>query len=145
MNMHGIESRELIIEVTERALIEADWTLKQLQQLDDLGLRIAVDDFGLGYSSLTYLKRFPFSILKIDKSFVAGVTHVQADQAIVRSILSLAKDLDINVVAEGVETEEQLDYLRNEGCSYVQGYHLHPPLAPSEVVSLVRSTAALNA
>ena len=114
--------------------------MDQMRALHAIGLRMAIDDFGLGYSSLSYLKRFPFSILKIDKSFVTGITIV-ADQAIVRSVLGLAKELKMAVVAEGVETQDQLDYLRELGCDFVQGYYLHRPLDAATVTELLTQPA----
>ena len=140
IDRYKLEPERLAFEVTERALIDTDETVNHLSALRSLGMQLAVDDFGLGYSSLTYLKRFPFTVMKIDQSFVAGVTHDPSDQAIVRSLLTLAKDLGIAVVAEGVETPEQLEYLREMGCDYVQGYHIHRPLLPDGVVELVMGT-----
>jgi EAL domain-containing protein (putative c-di-GMP-specific phosphodiesterase class I) len=98
---------------------------------------MAIDDFGLGYSSLSYLKRFPFSVLKIDRSFVDGLAATATDQAIVRSVLGLAADLSIAVVAEGVENDEQLEFLHANGCHIVQGFHLYPPLTADNIPPLV--------
>jgi diguanylate cyclase (GGDEF)-like protein len=134
---HGIKTEDIVFEITERALVDPEQTLDPMVRLRTYGLRFAIDDFGLGYSSLAYLKQFPFSILKMDRSFVAGVTHLETDQAIVRSVLTLAKDLSIPVVAEGVETQAQLDQLKAMGCQFVQGYLLYRPLAAEQIESLV--------
>lgn len=141
MQSHGVAANDIAFEITERALIDTGGAMDQMRALHALGLRMAIDDFGLGYSSLSYLKRFPFSILKIDKSFVTGITESPADQAIVRSVLGLAKELEMAVVAEGVETQEQLDYLRELGCEYVQGYYLHRPLDAATVTELLTQPA----
>jgi diguanylate cyclase (GGDEF)-like protein len=144
LDRYGVNGHNIAIEVTERALVDPATTLDQMERLRELGVRMIIDDFGLGYSSLAYLKQFPFSILKVDKSFIAGVTHVEADQAIVRSVLALARDLKIPVVAEGVENEDQLRYLQELGCQYMQGYHLHRPVAAAAIPALI-APAALSA
>ncbi len=135
---HKIHPNDIVFEITESVLMRDNQaTLVQMKRLNRLGVRMAIDDFGLGYSSLSYLKRFPFSVLKIDRSFVDGIAATATDQAIVRSVLGLASDLNIAVVAEGVENEEQLEYLHANGCNIVQGFHLYPPLPAGDVPALV--------
>ena len=139
---HGVHPSDIVFEVTESVLMRDNHaTIAQMKRLRGLGVRMAIDDFGLGYSSLSYLKRFPFSILKIDRSFVDGIAATATDQAIVRSVLGLASDLGIAVVAEGIENEEQLEYLHANGCDIVQGFYLYPPLPAESIAGLVGQIA----
>ncbi len=119
----------LELELTESILVhDADDALLRLQALADLGVRLSIDDFGTGYSSLAYLKRFPIGTLKIDRSFVSGLPSDERDVGIVRAVLQMARALGKLVVAEGVETEAQRDFLRAEGCQIVQGWLYSPAL-----------------
>jgi len=141
INETGINANQLEIELTEGVLIyDVDDTLKKLQTLKELGVRIAVDDFGTGYSSLSYLKRFPLNVLKIDKSFIDTVTTDSSDSVIVQTIIMLAKGLEISVIAEGVETEQQLDFLRLRECDTFQGYFCSPPVPNTAFLALLDST-----
>ncbi len=125
----GVDPRRLCLEMTERVLIDADESVvSDLRSLTAQGVQIALDDFGTGYASLSYLQRFPVSTLKIDRSFVTGVGVTATDTAIVASIVALAKALDLDVVAEGVETAEQLAQLRSHHCAKAQGFFFAPPL-----------------
>ena len=110
-----------------------------------LGVSLAVDDFGTGYASLDYLRRFAFDEIKIDRSFVAGLGRDKTDTAVTSSIIALGRSLDLTVVAEGVETQDQYDQLRNLGCSKGQGYLMHRPAAPEAIGDLLRAHAALAA
>jgi diguanylate cyclase (GGDEF)-like protein/PAS domain S-box-containing protein len=131
----GIDPQRLVLEVTESALMgDAEAALAVVNELKSLGLRIAIDDFGIGYSSLLYLKRFPVDIVKIDKSFVAGLGRERADLAIVRSVIELALAFGIDAVAEGIETREQLSILQNLGCAFGQGW-LWSPAVPAPLLS----------
>ena len=128
----GIAPTALVLEVTESALMDdAEAALRVVNELKSLGVRIAIDDFGTGYSSLLYLKKFPVDLLKIDRSFVAGLGHDQDDKAIVRSVIDLAHALGIHTVAEGIETREQLKILTDLGCTLGQGYLWSPAVAPA--------------
>jgi EAL domain-containing protein (putative c-di-GMP-specific phosphodiesterase class I) len=119
----AIEPRMLIIELTESMLMgSADGVLRSLAQLRSLGVAISLDDFGTGWSSLAYLKRMPIDELKIDRSFVAGLPDDAGDAAIVRSVITLASSLGLRVVAEGVETQAQADWLAESGCALLQGW-----------------------
>jgi EAL domain-containing protein (putative c-di-GMP-specific phosphodiesterase class I) len=125
----GLDSQYLQIEITESALVEnSDATFTTLQALHESGVRIAIDDFGSGYSSLTYLKEFPLDILKLDNSFIKGISTSTDDAAIVEAIIGLGHSLRLKVVAEGVETEEQLSFLRDRGCDEMQGFIFSSPL-----------------
>jgi len=104
-----------------------------LEELTGLGIRLSVDDFGTGFSSLAYLKRLPVSAIKIDRSFVMEMDHDASDRAIVRSTVDLARHLGMEVVAEGVESTDALDELRELGCHLAQGYAISPPLAAAEL------------
>ena len=119
----------VMLEITERAFMDPSSSLDTLLELKALGLCIAVDDFGTGYSSLSYLERLPIDMLKIDKSFVWGIEKSSAKEAIVRTIITLAHNLGVSVIAEGVETDAQKRWLRAEGCDLAQGYLLGKPQA----------------
>ncbi|MFM7060447.1 MAG: EAL domain-containing protein [Actinomycetes bacterium] len=128
----GIAPRQLCIEVTEGTLM-ANGSAEILQCLHELGVSVAIDDFGTGYSSLYYLKRFPVDVVKIDRSFVDGLGTDADDEAIVTAVLSLGHALGLRVVAEGVETEAQLDRLVGLGCDAAQGYLMSRPVPADEV------------
>ena len=124
----------LELEITESVLMQGDKVSTfNLMALDKLGVRLAIDDFGTGYSSLSYLKRFPIKTLKIDRAFIRDVTHDQDDTAIVTAIIAMAHSLKMEVVAEGVETKQQLDFLRRLDCDVVQGYLISRPLPVTEI------------
>jgi EAL domain-containing protein (putative c-di-GMP-specific phosphodiesterase class I) len=128
----------LIIEITESVLLEdRPATKDQLRELTALGLRLSMDDFGTGYSSLSYLKRFPLHALKIDRSFVRDLTTSADDAAITRAIIAMSHSLGLKVVAEGVETAEQLEFLRREECEYAQGFFFSRPRPPEEIAGLL--------
>jgi diguanylate cyclase (GGDEF)-like protein/PAS domain S-box-containing protein len=125
----GVDPRQLCLEMTERMLIDADDSVvDDLRRLTAEGVQIALDDFGTGYASLSYLQRFPVSTLKIDRSFVEGMGVTATDTAIVASVVALAQALDLDVIAEGVETEGQLDQLRSQHCAKAQGFFFAPAL-----------------
>jgi diguanylate cyclase (GGDEF)-like protein len=133
----GIAASRLEVEITETVFLENNAnTISILHQLRELGVRIVMDDFGTGYSSLGYLRSFPFDKLKIDRTFVEGLGKSEDSLAIVRAVLMLAKSLRIGVVAEGVETAEQLRILRREECNEFQGYYLSRP-EPAQKIDLV--------
>jgi EAL domain-containing protein (putative c-di-GMP-specific phosphodiesterase class I) len=113
----------------------ADQVIANLAALRDMGVTIAVDDFGSGFSSLAYLKRLPIHRLKIDKSFVDQLTQEASDDAIARAIIALGHGLGLEVIAEGVETEAQAEFLRREGCAEAQGYLFGRPVSAAELVA----------
>ena len=133
----GVDPRLLEVEITETTLMHnTEETLSILGQLHALGIKISVDDFGTGYSSLAYLKRFPVDLLKIDRSFVHDLVVDADDAIIVSAIIGLARSLQLRVVAEGVETPEQVDFLKRRGCDEVQGFLFSKPLPPGQIESL---------
>lgn len=130
----GLDGTSLTIELTESVMMEnVEATISTLQQLKDLGIKISIDDFGTGYSSLSYLKRLPIDTLKIDRSFVRDIPSDSDDMAIAMLIISMAHNLDLSVVAEGVETEEQATFLRSRNCDIMQGYVVSKPMPAGEV------------
>ena len=126
---NNLPGSALELELTESILVhDADEALQRLSQLSQLGLRLAIDDFGIGYSSMSYLKRFPIERLKIDRSFIQGLPHDASDVGIVRAIVQLSHALGMRVVAEGVESEPQRAFLAEAGCHQFQGYLYAPAL-----------------
>jgi EAL domain-containing protein (putative c-di-GMP-specific phosphodiesterase class I) len=129
----------LEVELTESAVMhDADDAVRQLAEIKALGVRVSIDDFGTGYSSLSRLRRTPVDKLKIDRSFVAELVDDPNDAAIARAIISLGHSLGLKVVSEGVETQEQLDYLRAEGCDGVQGYFFSKAVPPEQAARLLK-------
>lgn len=130
--------KNLQIEITESIAFNEDYNiLKRLKDIRNLGISVSIDDFGKGYSSLNRLKTFSIDLLKIDMDFVHGITsQSQKDRAIIKSIIQVAKNLNVKVLAEGVETEEQFTFLRDNGCDIVQGYYFYKPMPASEIEKL---------
>ncbi|HEY8183694.1 MAG TPA: EAL domain-containing protein [Thermoanaerobaculia bacterium] len=125
-----LESKALDIEITEgTAMANAEATIETLHELRELGCSISIDDFGTGYSSLSYLKRFPITCVKVDGAFVRDLTRNEGDAAIVSAVIGIARSLKLRVIAEGVETEEQLNFLRRRRCDAAQGYYFSRPIA----------------
>mgnify|MGYP003625127656 CR=1 FL=1 len=131
---HDYPAKLFALELTESILIDdVNETLNILNSMRDLGITLAIDDFGTGYSSLSYLKQFPIDILKIDQSFIRDITTDASDKAIVSAIIAMAQQLDIDVLAEGVETLEHQAFLQSQGCDYVQGYLYCRPIPADEL------------
>ncbi|MGB7892219.1 MAG: EAL domain-containing protein, partial [Microcoleus sp.] len=134
----GLAPKYLELEITETtAMQDVDYTTKVLRELQNMGVQIALDDFGTGYCSLNYLKKFPLNILKIDKSFVSGLTTDPCERAIAKAVATLGRDLNLSVVAEGVETKEQLECLRELHCQEIQGYYFSPALSAGDARKLL--------
>jgi diguanylate cyclase (GGDEF)-like protein/PAS domain S-box-containing protein len=134
----GLAPSRLELEITEGVLIgDFDGVVSTLRRLKNLGVRIAMDDFGTGYSSLSYLQSFPFDKIKIDQAFISNLSHSQQAVTIIRAVIALGRGLDLPVVAEGVETEEQLRFLANEQCNEVQGYFVGRPKPISDYAEAV--------
>ncbi|WP_232476376.1 MULTISPECIES: bifunctional diguanylate cyclase/phosphodiesterase [unclassified Acidovorax] len=136
----GVPPESLELELTEAvAMKNPEIAAQKMQELSQLGIRLSIDDFGTGYSSLSYLKRFHINQLKIDQSFVRDIGTDTDDQAIATAIVQMAHSLGMTTIAEGVETAEQLDFLRARGCDQVQGYHYSRPLLPEHLEAFVRA------
>ena len=134
----GLPPHALQLELTEGIFMDnMDAAVKRVHELKALGISVSVDDFGTGYSSLAHLKRFPIDVLKIDRYFVKDIQHDPVNEALIRSILSLSKDLNLENVAEGVETQEQLECLRKLGCQVVQGYFISRPVPAEQLTPLL--------
>jgi diguanylate cyclase (GGDEF)-like protein len=140
LQRHGLKHEHIGIELTEHTLIEAaDHTVDALSRLRHQGLKVSLDDFGTGYSSLYYLKKLPVDILKIDRSFIADVPQGRMDSAIVKAIVSMGSSMGRTTLAEGVETQAQLDYVRSVGCDLAQGFFLHRPMPAAEMTRLLET------
>jgi EAL domain-containing protein (putative c-di-GMP-specific phosphodiesterase class I) len=139
----GIDPSSLELEFTESVIMEkADRNVKSLQALKEMGVHLSIDDFGTGYSSLSYLKHFPIDAIKIDRSFIAEVASSSDDAAIAEAIISMAHTLKLQVVAEGVETEAQLQFLRERGCDGAQGFFFAAPMPPAELSKFISGRRA---
>ncbi|KAA3623524.1 MAG: EAL domain-containing protein [Proteobacteria bacterium] len=135
----GMDPRRLEVEITESMIMQdVELAADTLRKLKQLGVKVAIDDFGTGYSSLSTLKLFPLDIFKIDKSFIRDVVHNTDDRLLTEAIIALGKSLRLTVVAEGVETDEQADLLRELGCTLVQGFRINKPMPATEFENLVR-------
>jgi EAL domain-containing protein (putative c-di-GMP-specific phosphodiesterase class I) len=141
----GLPPELLNLEITESALMENPTTAgEMLLRLKDFGVGLSIDDFGTGYSSLSYLQRFPIDVVKIDRSFVAGVEEDRDSRAIVRTIISLGLSLGHKVVAEGVENEEQLQFLIDSGCQFAQGFLFSRPMDKDAVGRLLEGGGVID-
>ncbi len=126
------------MEITETVLLqESEMTLTTLRKLRTMGIRISLDDFGTGYSSLSYLRNFPFDKIKIDRSFTRNLSSGGDASAIIRAVTRLAKDLGMSTTAEGVETKEDLDFLRKNECIEIQGYLISPAIPALDIPDLL--------
>ncbi len=140
----GLNPTLLELEVTESVLMErVDEVVASLNELRAIGVRCSIDDFGTGYSALTYLAEMPIDAIKIDRSFVQRIDGEASGASIVGAVIALAHSLDLVVVAEGVETDEQLRFLEVHGCDQVQGFRFSPPISAAEIVDLMRTPAGL--
>ena len=136
----GVPADRIELEVTESMVMQnAEQTTAALNALREIGVSLAIDDFGTGYSSLVYLKRLPIDTLKIDKEFIGDLTRDPDDEAITATVITMGHSLGLNVIAEGVENEQQLAYLREQGCDEIQGYWLSQPIDPHRCLAFIRS------
>jgi EAL domain-containing protein (putative c-di-GMP-specific phosphodiesterase class I) len=135
----SFDASKLKLEILERdAMNNPEENIEKLNTLHDLGIKLAIDDFGTGQSSLTYLKRFPLDQLKIDQSFVKYITKDEEDDAIVKAVIALANALKLDIIAEGVETKEQLEFLVANGCDNIQGYYYSKPTDANSMKKLLK-------
>ncbi|MDH5774911.1 MAG: EAL domain-containing protein, partial [Nitrospirota bacterium] len=138
LKRHGVKGEYLTLEMTETLLMDdAEHTIKTLKQLMALGVKISMDDFGTGYSSLSYLKQFPIHELKIDRSFLMGISENSEDKALVAAMIFLAHEFNLKVVAEGVETQEQLELLLHLDCEEYQGYYFSRPITAQDLAPML--------
>jgi EAL domain-containing protein (putative c-di-GMP-specific phosphodiesterase class I) len=138
LQLSGMEPHWLELEITEGMVMQDPERVAQvLGQLRDLGVRVSLDDFGTGYSSMAQIKRFPLSTLKIDRSFVRDLANDRADRAIIEAIIALGRALSLEVVAEGVETAEQLAFLHQHRCDEMQGYYFSRPVPATDMARLL--------
>jgi diguanylate cyclase (GGDEF)-like protein len=145
LNETSLEPRYLQLEITETVVMhDMDFTIATLNNLKAMGIQIAIDDFGCGHSSLNYLKRLPIDDVKIDRSFVHDLATDPSDAAIVGSVVAMTRELNLNVVAEGVETEEQLAFLKERQCDVVQGFLFSRPVPPDAVEKIIASGTPLE-
>ena len=134
-----LNPKNLKLEITEyTAVCEAEKTITIMKALSGMGIQISIDDFGTGYSSLSYLKRFPIHTLKMDKSFIDHVTDDEEDASFARMVIGIAKSLNLDLIAEGVETESQLEFLRAEGCRLIQGFYFSKPLSAENALEYLK-------
>ena len=134
----GLESHHLELELTESVLMQhVESTAATLKALKDMGATLAIDDFGTGYSSLSYLRRFPIDALKLDRSFVQEITSDTSDAIIISAVINMGKSLKQRVIAEGVETVNQLAFLQAHGCDEGQGYYFSRPMVPQQFAKLL--------
>jgi len=135
----GINTSRLKLELTESLILNnVEDSISKMEQLKSLGVEFSMDDFGTGYSSLSYLKRLPLDQIKIDQSFVRDLVTDSSDRAIVHTIIAMAQSLDLDVIAEGVETEEQRQFLLGKGCTHYQGYLFGTPVPIEQFEALLK-------
>jgi EAL domain-containing protein (putative c-di-GMP-specific phosphodiesterase class I) len=133
----GCNANSIVLEITESMVMHnPERAIRLIKGLKEIGLQIAIDDFGTGYSSLAYLERFPVDALKIDRSFI-DICNA-GNVAITQAVISMAHSLKLNVIAEGVETKQQFDFLRDHGCNEIQGYYVSKPLAAADAIAFIQ-------
>ena len=145
LDLAGIQHSRIEIEVTESvAMNDLDYSIKVLNEMSHMGFPISIDDFGTGYSSLSYLRRFPLKKLKIDRSFISDLPENSDNGAIVSAVIYMCKAMNYEVVAEGVETAEQLEFLRVHGVNYIQGYFLGQPMNADQISDFIKNFTAIT-
>ena len=142
LHQSGVSAGTMQLEITEGVLMRAHTYIDDaLTALSKLGVGIVMDDFGTGYSSLSYLRNYPFDVIKVDRSFVSGIANDQADREVVNAVVAMAHGLNLEVVAEGIETEDQLAILKTLGCDYGQGFHFGKPMSGERMSGMLGSAA----
>ena len=145
LELSGLERSTLELEITESLLLQdSDTPLAILKKLHDHGIALALDDFGTGYSALSYLKRFPLQVLKIDRSFVHDLQENESSRGLIEAIIAMARSLKLEIVAEGVETQEQLDFLQQHNVTIIQGFFFSPPVSAAEFGELLQKQSLPN-
>src|SRR5690606_29376600 len=135
----GMRPELLEMEITEGMVMQdAERAIRTLTAIKALGVRLAIDDFGVGYSSLAQIKRFPIDTLKVDSSFIRDIPQNKEDRAITEAIIAMGRTLSLTVIAEGVETKEQEEFLRDHACDQSQGYYFSKPISPEDFVSFMK-------
>jgi EAL domain-containing protein (putative c-di-GMP-specific phosphodiesterase class I) len=135
----GMDPHDLELELTESIIMQnIETSIVKLRELKDIGIKLSFDDFGTGYSSLSYLKRIPLDTIKIDQSFIKDISKKPDSSSIVKAIIAMAHSLNLNVVAEGVETEQQLKFLKENGCDEAQGYLISAPLSKDSLIQFLK-------
>jgi EAL domain-containing protein (putative c-di-GMP-specific phosphodiesterase class I) len=138
----GLSSDGLRLEITESVAVQnKEYTIKTMNELDAMGVYTSLDDFGTGYSSLSYLKQFPLRVLKVDQSFIQDIQQNPKNEALIKAIIGMARSLGLEVVGEGVEKAEQLNFLRTEMCDQVQGFLLSRPIPAEDLGTLLKQDA----
>ena len=142
LSASGLPPECVKLEITENTLMQdVEVIVPKLKGIRELGVRIAIDDFGTGYSSLSYLQQFPINTLKIDRSFVGDIRAEQGDASIINAIVAMARGLQLDLVAEGVENRTQLKYLQQQGCEEVQGFIFSPAVPAADLVGLLKNNS----
>ncbi|WML49605.1 EAL domain-containing protein [Neobacillus sp. PS3-34] len=140
----GLEPKYLTLELTESAMLRnIEYSIMTMKALREMGVMVSIDDFGTGYSSLSYLRNLPINTLKIDRSFINNLKVDTSDIAIVKAIITMGQGLSVKVVAEGVETKEQIELLKELQCHYAQGFYLHKPLLSADFENRLNKNAVL--
>jgi EAL domain-containing protein (putative c-di-GMP-specific phosphodiesterase class I) len=149
LNATGLNGKYVTLELTESLIMhDIEYSVGIIKQLKDLGICISIDDFGTGYSSLNYLRRFPIDVLKIDQSFITDIRDSDKNtddaSAIVTAIIAMAHSLKMKVIAEGVETMKQYQFLKERGCDEIQGYLLSRPVPPEEIATFLKNSFSVE-
>ncbi len=140
-----MEPNLLELEITESMVMHSpERMIKVLSRIKNLGVRLAIDDFGTGYSSLSQLKHFPVDTIKVDRSFIRNIPDNSEDKAIAKAIIVMGKTLCLTVVAEGVETQEQMDFLQGQACDEMQGFYFSKPVMPDQFADLLHAHALVK-
>jgi EAL domain-containing protein (putative c-di-GMP-specific phosphodiesterase class I) len=141
----GMDAHLLELEISETLLMrDVERNLRILTELKDMGVRIAIDDFGIGYSSLTTLKKFPLDTIKIDRTYIRDVPEVAENKDLADAIIAMGRTLSLTVVAQGVETEKQAEYLRRNACTEFQGFYISKPVPAEQIADLLRAQAGMG-
>jgi len=139
LSQYDLPAEAIQIELTEGILLEeTSDSAERMQMIEDMGIKLLIDDFGTGYASLSYLQRYNFDSIKIDRSYISNVLNDEQDAKLVKAVIAMANSLGMSVVSEGVETKEQLDFLHDANCKYIQGYYFSKPVEPAEFMSLLK-------